>query len=459
LNDSSTAHDALAPQALTASDRADRRRRIVRLALPIIAAMLSQNVLNLVDTIMVGTLGDAALGAVGLGGALNFVTSAVVLGLSAGVQATAARRVGEGKMDEAALPLNGGLLLAVSLAVPWSMLLFALTPAFYPYLIDDPAVVGEGVPYLRARLVAMAAMGMNFSFRGYWNAIGRPVLYMGTLVVMHLTNVLLNWVFIFGNLGAPALGTTGAGVASAIATGLGTVVYFSLGWRVARPQGFLRGVPGRESLRRMIQVSAPMSVQQVFFAGGMTAFFWITGRVGTAELAASHVLVNLLLVGLLPGIGFGLASASLVGQALGRGDPADAKRWGWEVARMAMGTVALVALPAVIFPGAVLGIFIHDPDTMAMAILPLRLVAAFIAVDAAGMVLMHSLVGAGDTRRTMAVSIALQWALFLPVAFFVGPVFGWGLTALWAANVIYRKVQTAAFALMWYRGRWAGIRV
>jgi multidrug resistance protein, MATE family len=431
----------------------------MRLALPIIAAMLSQNVLNLVDTLMVGTLGNAALGAVGFGGALNFVTSAAVLGLSAGVQATAARRVGEGKLHESAVPLNGGLLLAVAVAVPWSALLVFMTPVFYPYLNDDPAVIREGVPYLQARLVAMTAMGMNFAFRGYWNAIGRPVLYMSTLVVMHVTNVLFNWVFIFGNLGAPALGAAGAGVASAIATGLGTVIYFALGSRHARVHGFLRAIPDRESLGRMIRVSAPMSVQQVFFAGGMTAFFWIAGQVGTAELAASHVLVHLMLVGLLPGLGFGLASASLVGQALGRGDAADAKRWGWEVTRMAMGVVALIGLPALLFPQAVLGLFIHDPDTLAIAAWPLRIVAAFIAVDAAGMVLMHSLIGAGDTRRTMIVSIALQWLAFLPAAFLAGPVLGWGLLALWLINVVYRKAQMGVFMLMWHREGWAGIRV
>jgi multidrug resistance protein, MATE family len=459
LRQSPAAHDPTSPVAGTPTDVAERRRQIVRLALPITAAMLSQNVLNLVDTFMVGSLGDAALAAVGMGGALNYVTSAAVLGLSAGVQATAARRLGEGKHGETAIPLNGGLLLAVALAVPWSLLLVGLTPLFYPFFNDDPVVLRDAVPYLQVRLLAMTAMGMNFSFRGYWNATGRPVVYMSTLVVMHVLNVLLNWVLIYGNLGAPALGTVGAGIASAIATWVGTCLYFSLAWRLARVNGFLRSVPRWDGLVAMMRLSGPMSVQQVFLAGGITAFFWIAGSVGTAELAATHVLVHLLLVGLLPSMGFGFASASLVGHALGRGDPKDAMRWGWEVARMATGVVVLIALPAVLFPHAILGAFIHAPDTLAMAVTPLRLVGVFLAADAVGMVLMHSMVGAGDTRRTMIISIALQWGLFLPVAYLVGPVLGGGLVLLWATNVTYRVLQACVFSVMWLRGGWAGIEV
>ena len=87
------------------------------MALPIIVGMLSQNVLNLVDTAFVGALGDNALAGVGLGGFLNFLTSVLVLGISAGVQAMASRRVGEGRRDQAAVALNGGLLIVLGFAV------------------------------------------------------------------------------------------------------------------------------------------------------------------------------------------------------------------------------------------------------------------------------------------------------------------------------------------------------
>jgi len=327
-----------------------RIRKILALVLPIIGGMVSQNVLNLVDTAMVGTLGAAALAAVGMGSFANFMAMAFVMGLSAGVQAIAARRVGEGRWGDTACSLNAGLLMAVVFAVPWSLVLFGVADDLFPWLVDDPEVVAQGVPYLRARLLGMVAVGMNFAFRGFWNGIGQSRRYLQTLVVMHVCNVFLNWLLIFGHLGLPALGATGAGIGTAISGFVGTAIYFHLALRHARGSGFLRKLVDRKTIVSMLRLSVPAGFQSFFFAAGLTAFFWIIGRIGTPELAASNVLVQLLLVVILPGVGFGLAAASLVGQALGRGDPDDAVRWGWDVSRLAMVIVGVISLVGVIVP-------------------------------------------------------------------------------------------------------------
>ena len=446
------------PSGLGALDPT-RRRRILGLALPIIGGMASQNVLNLVDTAMVGTLGASALAAVGMASFANFLASAFVTGISAGVQAMAARRLGEGRTSETAVALNGGLLLATSIALPLSAVLFAYAPRIFPFLVDDPSVVAAGVPYLRARLVAMIALGMNFAFRGYWNGVDLSRLYMRTLIIMHATNITLNWLLIFGHLGMPRLGTLGAGIGTAASTFLGTAIYVGLGLKHARGAGFLAGLPSRETIATMLRLSVPAGVQQTFFAAGMTVLFWIIGRVGTQELAASNVLVNLLLVALLPSIGFGLAAASLVGHALGQGRPGDARAWGWDVSGLAMAVVGLLALPGAIVPDLILKIFLHDPALLDLARLPLRVIALTMVADATGMVLLNALQGAGDTRRVMVVAVGLQWLLFLPVAYVLGPVLGFGMNAIWFAQVGYRALQAVIFIAMWRRGRWAEAKV
>ena len=433
-----------------------RRRRVWGLALPIIGGMLSQNILNLVDAAMVGSLGDVALAAVGLGGFLNFLLSAFITGLSAGVQAIAARRKGEGE-SQTAIPLNGGLVLAAALAIPWSMLLVWLAPYFFPWVVDDVAVVDTGVPYLRLRLVAMVALGMNFAFRGYWNAVDKSMLYMRTLIVMHAANILFNWIFIFGHLGVPPMGAAGAGLGSAISTFIGTAMYFFLGRRHASTAGFLSSLPSMKVLRSMLKLAIPSGIQQVFFAGGMTCFMVIIGKIGTAELAASKVVVDLLLVAILPGIGFGISAATLVGQALGRKDAGDAERWGWEVATLGSIAVALIALPAVAFPDAILSPFIHDPDTRALAHLPIRLLGLSMGFDVFGTILMNALIGAGDTKTAMRVSVLLQWGCFLPAAFLLGP--SQGLLWVWVANILYRSVQSGIFVWLWRRGHWKSLKV
>jgi putative MATE family efflux protein len=436
-----------------------RRRRILTLALPIIGGMLSQNVLNLVDTGFVGALGDDALAGVGLGGFLNFLTSALVLGISAGVQAMSARRVGEGRRSEAAIPLNGGLLIVFCFAIPWSALLHWLAPNLFGLVTHDAAVLAEGVPYLRARLVGMLAMGANFAFRGFWNGTDRSKLYMRTLVTMHLTNIVLDWALIYGHLGAPAMGAEGAGVASTIATYVGMAQYFYLGLKTARGEGFLRGLPDRESLATIARLSLPASLQQLFFAGGMTLFMVFVGRVGTMELAASKVMVDLLLVAILPSLGFGLAAASLVGQALGRGQVDDARRWAWEVMRLAMLVSGAIGLPALLAPKLLLGIFLHDPATLALAITPMRIVGASLSIDAVGLVLMNAMLGAGDNRRVLAISLGLQWGIFLPIVWYLGPHLGLGLTVIWLAQVLYRMLQSFVFSRAWAGGAWARAKV
>jgi putative MATE family efflux protein len=254
--------------------------------------------------------------------------------------------------------------------------------------------------------------------------------------------------------GFPALGTLGAGIGTAIANYVGLGVYLFLAWKLARSSGFLAGLPSRETLKTILRISVPVSVQQLFFAAGMTVFFWIVGQMGTRELAANNVLVNLLLVCILPGIGFGLAAASLVGQSLGREEKDKAKEWGWVVCKLATVCIGLVSLPAIFFPNPFLEIFIHDPETVAVARLPLRVVACGIALDTVGLVLFNALMGAGYTRIPMILSIVMQWVCFLPIAYLMGPVWNLGLASIWIGQMCYRGVQALILMIIWRRGRW-----
>lgn len=441
------------------SDRKERYRKILKLGLPIVGGMISQNILNLVDTGMVGSLGDAALAAVGTGSFLNFMSVAFITGFSSGVQAMVARRKGEGRDDEMAVPLNGALLTVLVLSIPWSILLYASASWIYPLVNDAPDVVASGVPYLEARLLAILAVGINFSFRGYWNGINRPSLYLQTLLVMHATNIGLNWLLIFGNWGFPKLGAEGAGIASAISTYVGTGVYFYLGLRHARGAGFLRGLPDRDTVQTMWRISLPTSIQQFLFSAGFTVLFWILGQVGTAATAAGSVLINVMLVAILPCIAFGMASTSLVGQALGRKDPEDAYRWGWDVVTVTVLVLIVVSIPMVLFPDPILDLFIRDPETIRLARWPLRIIAAAMIFDAVGMVLLNAHLGAGASRTSMAVTVGCQWLIMLPGAYLFGPVLGHGLLAIWIMQAVYRIIQAGIFAVLWRSRRWAQIEV
>lgn len=438
---------------------AARRQRILGLALPIIGGMVSQNVLNLVDTAMVGSLGDAALAGVGLGSFTNFMAVAFVMGMSSAVQAMAARRKGEGRLTDMAVPLNGGLLLAGVIAVPASIALIFAAPYYFPALAPDAQVAAVGGDYLQLRLIGMAAVGLNFAFRGYWNAVDRSRIYLRTLLVMHAINIPLSACLIFGFAGLPEMGAPGAGLGTALATWIGFFYYVYLGRQHAGDAGFMRELPDRETLGTMVRLAIPAGLQQFFFAAGMTVFFKIVGMVGKAELAASTVLVNLLLVAILPGIAFGIASATLVGQSLGKGDREAARAWGHDVLKLGIFVLMVIALPGIIAPQWALSAFIRNPDTLAIATPAMRLIAVSLPLDVVGMVLLNSLLGAGDSRIVMIISIATQWAIQLPLVYLLGPWLGFGLTVIWGGWMAARGLQSVAFWIIWRGDSWGDQKI
>jgi putative MATE family efflux protein len=436
--------------------RRKRLRQISRIALPIVGGMVSQNILNLVDIAFVGRLGPAALAAVGLGSFASLMFSTLIVGSSSGgVQPIAARRYGEGRQQVAAVPLNAGLVFATVFGLPATAVLILLTPVVFPLLNPDPQVVAEGIPYTQARLLAVAFVSANFAFRGYWNGVHRSGLYMRSLVLMQVVNICLDWILIFGHFGAPAMGTLGAGVASTAATVIGTMYYFALGYRYARGSGFLHGLPDRATLVTMLSLGIPSGFQQLFFFGGFTVLFWIVGQIGTPEVAAATVLINMTLLAVLPAIGLGLASATLVGNELGRGHVPQARRWGREVAALAgMGT-SIIAVPMIFIPATLLAVFVVDPATMELAKTPLRIVGASLFIDVIGIVFSNSLLGAGASRRVFVVSTGFQWLVGLPAAWLLGPGLGGGLTIVWCTVVAWRSIQAVAFALIWRGSSWA----
>ncbi len=437
----------------------DRRKSIWVIALPIMGGMMSQNILNLVDIGMVGHLGDSALAATGIGSFSNYLAISFIIGLSAGVQALAARRLGEGRFDETAIPLNGGLILSLLIGLPLCALLYMAIPSAYDFLSDDPAVIEQGVPYLQVRILSMVAVGMNFSFRGYWSAIHMTGVYLRTLLIMHTINIFLNWVLIFGNLGAPEMGVYGAGLATTISLYIGTGLYFFFALRHAHDKGFLHRIPSRSTLWQQFKLSLPSSLQQLFFSAGLVTLIWIMSQIGTAEVAAVNVLMTFHITAILPAFGISLAATTLVGNALGRGDTEDAAMWGWNAAAITLVYGVMLSLILIPFADPLLGIFLSNPETRQLAYWPMILWALAISFDTSGMVLMNALIGAGDTRRSMWISVIAQWMFFLPVAYLVGPVLGFGLLGVWVVNGVYRSGQAFACAQQWAGQHWAGIKL
>jgi Na+-driven multidrug efflux pump len=197
----------------------------------------------------------------------------------------------------------------------------------------------------------------------------------------------------------------------------------------------------------------------VFFSAGLVTLVWIVGRIGTSEVAAINVLMTFHITAILPAFGIALAATTLVGNALGRGDVDDAAAWGWNCAALTFIYGVIMSLLLIPLADPILGLFLSNPQTRQLAYLPMVLWASMISFDTAGMVLMNALIGAGDTRRSMWISVIWQWAFFLPLAFVVGPVLGFGLLSIWIVNGFYRVGQSINSGTQWASRKWADIRI
>lgn len=436
-----------------------RIRQILILSLPVAGAQLSQSLFSLVDTAMVGALGSASLAAVGLAAFANFVAVSVVTGLSTGVQTLTARRLGDTGKTATYPILMGGILLALTVGLPLSIALFWATPSLFPYLNNEAAIVGEGGLYLQARLVGLAAVSVAMIYRGYLTGIQNPMGYLRCLLLMHAINIVLNYGLIFGHWGLPALGSLGAGIGTTIAVFIGVGYYAFLTTRQLRTDNARLSLPGRDVLQTMIRLSIPSSTQLVFFALGFEILLWIIGAIGTNALAAANVLIVITLVGMRLGLSLGLASASLVGHAMGQGDFTAARQWGRDTVLVGSIAMAILATPLIVTPDWILAVFLHDPDIIALAHQPMILVGIGFILDAVGIVLINALLGAGASKQVMTISIFLQWVLFLPLAWLFGLYLGYGLLGIWLCFAGYRLIQALVFAGLWEAAKWQTIRV
>ncbi|MEE8057792.1 MAG: MATE family efflux transporter [Pseudomonadales bacterium] len=437
-----------------------RLQRILNLGLPIMGGMISQSVLNLVDTAMVGALNDPnALASVGIGSFVNFISIALIMSLGISVQAMVARRMGENRQDVAAHPLNSGIVLALLVGLPLTLICLHYSPYILRIFSDNPDVIRTGTEYYNYRVLGIIAVGLNFSFRGYWNGIDRSIIYLKTILLVHLSNIILSYGLIYGKFGFSEMGAVGAGVGTTVSLYLGAAMLLFITLRQGGVHGFAREFPSMDTFRSLLKLAVPNSLQQLLFALGVTTFFWIISQIGLNELAISHVLINLSLALILPGMGLGQASTTLVSQALGKRNYDDAHQWAWDVVKVALVLLLLMASPMLLIPDATLSLFVSTPALIDLGHYALQIIGLCVLFDSIVLVLSQSLLGAGDSKNVFKVTVSVQWLFTLPLAWLFGPVLGFGLAGAWCAQFLQRVVATTIYIRLWNQRKWTSIKI
>lgn len=449
--------DAITEVSRQAFFNMSRVKTVILLAAPILVTMLSQNLMGLIDIAMIGQFGDSAQAAIGIGATIFFLLMSLVMGVSAGVQTIVARRIGEGKSDKVAFLLNAGICLAVGITIIMVILGYLLLPLVFSIVNKDPDVVRQGGNYLRTLLPCGIFLGMSGAFAGYWAGVSRPQYNLYSIFIQLIFNIVFNYVLIFGKLGLPQMGIAGAGLGTTLASCIAIIVQFFFAFKFARSKGFLKALPAKSEIKTLYRLIIPTSVQQFFFSLGSMVFLFIVGLIGTQQLAVFTVIFNFVNILMLLAMGLGISATTFVGGAMGRRDFADAKQWGWEIALLGAMILLTIGWIGTIIPDTILRLFIADPSTIAIGIIPLRIILIGIWIECVGRVLALSLIGAGAAATVFKIKFANQWLLRLPLFWLVGVHLEYGLVGIFLTTLVMYLLQTGIYIKIWQDAKWADI--
>jgi multidrug resistance protein, MATE family len=439
-------------------------RGVLRISTPAVAGLSSQMIVSVAETAMVGRLENTkvVLAALGLGLLATWAITSFFSSLATGTHVLVARRSGAGDYRGAGEVLNSSLLAAVLLGLLVGIGGASLAGPMLDFFASDPGVAEAGTPYMQWRFIGLLFFLVVVAYRGFFNGIGHTKVFMISAIIINLSNILFNYLLIFGAFGLPAMGLAGAGCASAVSNLIGCLFFLGATFRPAyrRRYGYYRQLGIRARLISQIsRISMPVSFQNILILLGFLVFVAITGKLGTLQQAASQVVISALFMSFLPCFGFGIGAQTLVGQSLGNGDRALAKRYGLEAARLATYFTMTLGAIFILVPDLVILLITTNAEVTEVARPILRLAGAAQIFYAGGIVLAHALQAAGATVYVMVIEVLTHWVIFLPASYLLGIVFGGGLTGAWLALPVYILAYTGLMYGKYRKDSWLSMTV
>lgn len=397
-------------------------RALLTLAGPMVAARATQAVIGAADTYQVSHLGPDAVAATATGSLNTMGMVMLPMGTVFIVQSFVAQLRGKGALEDTPRFAWYGMLFAA---------LAGLVAAAAVPLVDgavnavgfEPAVAAQMSDYLDIRLYSVwAIVGME-ALGNWYGGLGNTWMQMIGGIIAMIVNVLLNWVFINGNLGAPAMGVEGAALASSLASVISflcLLVPFLARWGGA-PKVRARGLTTHE-LWRVLRFGTPTGLNWFLeFAAFQLFVNVMLGELGTSTLAAFNVVLSINMVSFMPAFGLASAGAILAGTAIGAGR----RELVWPAVRLTMAAtgvwMGVIGAVYALLPRQLLGVFAQRGDLHVVEVgaTMLTLSAAWQLFDAIGLTLSESLRAAGDTAWTAMVRLLLAWIVFVPAAYYV----------------------------------------
>jgi MATE family multidrug resistance protein len=456
-------------------------RPTLSLAFPIIIGQVSQMLMGITDSVMIGRVGVVPLAASSFASAVFGVAYIMGIGLLLPVAVLVARAHGQQQPRECAEYLRHGMGLGVATGVVGAGAMLALVP-WFPYFGQPAEVVTEVGPYFRVIALSLVPTLMYQVLRQFSEAMGHPWSAMVVLLLCVGLNAFLNWVLIWGHLGAPALGLEGAGWATLISrcvavAALWVWLHHYKDVQAAWPASASSGEPAdasasvplrrdesarqarqvansswlakfdRPRLREMMSLGVPACGQLLFEAGAFTAAALMMGWLGTVPLAAHQVAINCASATFMVPLGLALATSVRIGKTVGEGRREALRPIGYGAIGAGVAFMAVAAVNFAIFGFWLARAFTPEQEVVLLAAQLLVIAAIFQMFDGAQVIGAAALRGLTDVKVPTVITFVAYWVIALPAGYLLAFRTRLGPWGVWAGLAV--GLACAAVLLAW----------
>jgi multidrug resistance protein, MATE family len=428
---------------------------ILRLAIPSIATFSSMTVTGLLVLMIVGKLGAAAIAVVGITNILMYNLWAIFSGNQGAINYLVAQNFGSKNMKLG----NQRMQIAIILAAFQAILLFGVSFVFPHFILEvmgsNETILKLGTSYVQVRMYAMMFTVFNILFYAYMRATGDTRTPMNISIINSVMVVIFTYVLAYGKFGFPNLGLQGAGWSMVVAEGITLLLNLLVYFRSYNEKYFTRSWVRMElaQVRLLLFEGSKLGITELSNSIGMLVFTACITRLGTVAIAANEIALNILSFGFMPANGFGAASTVGIGQAIGRGRPLEAKKFGIVTVYLGLGFMALFSVCLFLFAEPVAKLYTSETAVVVTAISLIHLASFIQLFSGANIIFAGGLRGVGDTTFLSRAALVLNWIFFIPCTILLTQVFDLGQTGAWIAfsSLIVFQGLTNALRYIFYK--------
>lgn len=417
---------------------------------------LLQTAYNIVDAFWLGKLGKEALAAPTLSWPIIFLVISIGAGMGVAGTALVAQYKGANRIQEAHRTAGQVLFFVLLTALILGSLGYLLAGTILSWMGATTEVIDLATAYMQIIFIGMPLMFGFFIFTALLRGWGDTVTPMKLMAFSVVLNVVLDPLFIFGWGFFPKWEVAGAALATVFSRAVVTIfgLWLLFSGKVGIKLNLFHLLPDWSTIKKIINVGIPSSIGQSSTALGFSVMMGIVAMFGTATISAFGVGNRIISLAMMPAMGLGMATTTMVGQNLGRDLPKRAAEATWASVGIVTAILLAGALIAFVIPKFLVRIFITDPKVVKEGVKFFRLVSFSIPFAGILQVMMGTFRGAGHTMYSMGFTIVRLWLFRLPLAYLLGAYLGWASGGVWWSMVLSNFGAALVSVFFFLQGSW-----